>query len=321
MRIVVTGATGFVGSWVTQAALDRGHRVWATTRSAQPRITTGAHYASVNTPADVQHVLDEACPHAVVHLAWPVPPDSYRHSASNDEGLDAARMVFEASARARVPHVVGVGSCLELGTTEAVRTERTAPAPTCRYATTKNAARELGAALSAASGSRFSWARLFHLYGPGEHPGRLVRDALDSFRAGRPFVTSPGGQVRDWLHVASAADALVTLAESDHDGIAHVCGEAPGTLGELLTDLARICGTRDLLHVGDRPYGAAEVMKIVGRASSLRDLGWAPRIHRIAGLRHTVDAFRAGRWGPDAPQLPIRPVDFDLTRPAAEEAA
>ena len=173
MRIVVTGSNGFVGSWVTREALRRGHRVWATARrSAEAVVPAGAHAASVDTDADLLHVLDEACPHAVVHLAWPVDPETYRHDPANDEGLALARRVFEASARARVPHVVGVGTCLELGATDQVRTEAMRPDPVCRYGTAKNAARDLGTARAAAGWCARRWSRSAPACASRPHRGR-----------------------------------------------------------------------------------------------------------------------------------------------------
>jgi nucleoside-diphosphate-sugar epimerase len=294
MRLVITGANGFIGSRLLRLALHRGHQVVAPLRDEADlrRIADleGRYTRTGSRPMDLRGT------DALVHLAWPVPPRTYRHDRANLDGLDHAARLFAAAARARIPSVVGVGTCLELGATEAVRCESDPAAPEDLYATAKDAAARLGSRMVGEAGGTFTWARLFHVVGPGEARGRLVREALEAFRAGRAFRTSPGMQVRDWLHVDDVAAALLTLAEAAPGGPVHVCGGRVAPLATHLRHLATLAGTRDLLRIGGRPYGTEEHMSITGHPETLLGLGWRPCLRPQEALAHAIDAFRAGCW-------------------------
>lgn len=315
MRIVVTGSNGFIGSWLTRRAVHAGHQVWGVVRPWRPGPSVDGPFvrAEARDPSDLGPILRDARPDVLVHLAWPVPPRTYRHDGINIDGLHLTGQIFDEAAAAGVPHVIGIGTCLELADTDAPRLERDTPAPSTLYGTCKDAARQLGERLLSDVGTTFTWARLFHVYGPGEPRGRLTREALEAFREGRSFRTTPGAQIRDWMHVADVADALLALAEARPGGIAHVCGGSVTDVATHLTALARGCGTRDLLEVGGRPYGIDEQMAILGVPATLQRIGFQARLSPADARNHVVEAFRTRTWHEGGPSLPAprRPVGLD----------
>jgi nucleoside-diphosphate-sugar epimerase len=239
--------------------------------------------ATVQDQYDLRDLVAEARPDALIHAAWPVPPGSYLDSPENAAGLRWSEAVWAASAR--VPRVVGLGSCLELGSTSRIRAEYDVPEPDTAYAKAKDDAHRAGVA---ALGGRLTWARLFHVYGPGEGPGRLLRDALENFRQGREVHIRHGRDLRDWMYAADAADAVLTLVEQDVGGVVHVCGGALRTTGDHLRALARRAGAMDLLRVdpelGPRPA-------VFGLGTVLQDLGWTPRFRHADGIAAVVEGF------------------------------
>lgn len=316
-RLLITGANGFIGSHVVREALARGHQVWAATRPGADhrrlhRIGPGLRVIGVDSrdPGDMRHALDAARPTTLVHLAWPVPPGRYRHDAANHDGEAMTARWFEAAAARGVPHVLGVGTCLELGAMEGVRQEGDAASPTCLYGRTKDRAHRSGRAILEARGTTLTWARLFHTFGPGESAGWLVPDALATWRAGRRFAATEGHAVRDWLHVRDLAGALLTLAERAPGGVAHVASGTGEPVRRALQILARRCGTPELLALGARPAPQHEIAWLTGDPATLTTLGWRPRLDLESAIAHTVEAYTAGRW-----------IDGGSPFPALAEAA
>jgi nucleoside-diphosphate-sugar epimerase len=139
-------------------------------------------------------------------------------------------------------------------------------------------------------------ARLFWLYGPREHPARLVPSVARPLLAGAPAACSSGAQVRDFLHVEDAAEALVALTRSGLSGPVNVGSGEPVAVRDVIAGVARGCGRPELVRLGERKAAAGEPPLLVADPSRLRDeLGWRPRRGLAAGLAETVDWWRGAR--------------------------
>jgi nucleoside-diphosphate-sugar epimerase len=68
-------------------------------------------------------------------------------------------------------------------------------------------------------GRSSAWGRIFFLYGPHEHPDRLVASVIRSILAGQPARTSHGRQIRDYLYADDVADAFVAVLDRGAQGV------------------------------------------------------------------------------------------------------
>jgi nucleoside-diphosphate-sugar epimerase len=139
-------------------------------------------------------------------------------------------------------------------------------------------------------------ARLFWLYGPGEHPDRLVPAVTRALLSGVPAACTAGTQVRDFLHVDDAAAALVSLVGCRVTGPLNVGSGNPVTVREVVGEVARVCQRPELVRLGERPTPAGDPPLLVADVSRLRDaVGWRPRISLAAGIQSTVEWWKAAR--------------------------
>lgn len=280
MRILLTGATGFVGSRVAQLLLDRGHQVQITVRSISRLGRADALKGNLAIWEEPMDFVPSPGPDLVVHLAWYAVPGKYIDAPENQECLEASlRLMKKVSCR-----FVGIGTCFEFDTLRASGPLRDASPtnPTNPYAIAKDSLRhELLARGNAA------WLRLFYLYGPGEDPRRRIPSAIRTVQRGEKLLLSTATERRDYLHVDDAARAIAAAALSDLEGCVNVgSGFAPST-AEIMTEIGDLSGRPELVRIGALPTPANEPPLVQADILRLRSIGWRQEIPLERGLRET----------------------------------
>ncbi|MGL4243043.1 MAG: NAD-dependent epimerase/dehydratase family protein, partial [Beijerinckiaceae bacterium] len=223
MRILVTGARGFVGSHCLAAVrrLAPHAEVYATTRGSGPRPADGVRWQETDLldAGAIDALIDTVRPTHLLHAAWEATPVSYAHSPDNARWLDAGRHLLARFGGAGGRRFVGVGSSAEYGPSDMPCREIETPLlPATPYGAAKA---EMGGAVmdaAAAHGFTAAWGRLFLPYGPGDPPQRLLPSLMTAFRGRRRLPMSDGGQQRDFIHAADAGAMLVALLLSDAGG-------------------------------------------------------------------------------------------------------
>ena len=284
MTVVLTGAGGFVGAAVARALVARGERVIAPIRASTSRARLRALgdrieivEIALDDLDDLERLLRRERGATVVHAAWNVNPADYLTSAANLDSLRLTIAVAERAIAAGCAKLVGVGTCFEYAPLDRPLRESDPPGPGTLYASTKHAAWLVARSLCEAAGIEIAWARIFHVYGPGEHPSRLVPAVLRAVRAGTPFALSAGTQIRDFLHVDDVGEAIARIASPGARGPYNVCSGTPTPLRLFLEAIADAAGDRQLLRFGACAMRAEEPPFLVGDPSRLRVLGWESR--------------------------------------------
>jgi nucleoside-diphosphate-sugar epimerase len=301
VRVLLTGATGFIGSQVARVLVTAGCDVQALVRPGASRdriadlegrlVTIEGDLASI---ADAD-VLGRIAPEVCIHLAWYAEPGRYLHAVSqNLASLRTSLDLVEALAATGCRRLVAAGTCAEYGFPAGGTPldELTPVRPATPYARAKAALYLAAQDVAAQAGMEFAWARLFFLYGPWEQPARIVPSAILACLRGEPFPATAGEQVRDYLHVADAAAALWEVAASGLLGPVNVCSGEGMTLRSVIEAVEAATGSWGTIRYGEIAYGAGEWMWMRGTNAKLLETGWRPRFSVETGIAETVTWWR-----------------------------
>ncbi len=304
MRIFVTGASGFIGSFVCRALAAAGHEVAALSRDPSPWRLRDIPGALSIVRGDLEgsaawvDAIRTFAPDAVAHVAWRGVAGGDRNAVEQVDNIGWTAQLVERAHGAGARVFLGLGSQAEHGPRSAVIGPSDATEPTTLYGEAKLAAGRIAAKLAAAHGMRFVWMRVFSTYGPTDHPHWMIPSLIRSLlRRQRPALT-PGDQSWDFLHVADAARAIGLALESPRaEGVyALGSGHAP-SLRSTIEMIRDEVDPRLPLGFGDVPYRPDQVMRLQADVTRLRrDLDWAPEIGLRAGLAETVAWYRANPW-------------------------
>lgn len=275
MRILLTGASGFVGQQVLKALVHtEGVTLHLVLREeAASRLDAEmARKARVTISPDIfaesAGWWAEACQGVdlIIHLAWYAEPGKYQLSPKNLDCLSGTLAMAQGAIQAGVKRFVGIGTCAEYDLSAGFMSAQSTPLkPSTPYAAAKAAAYLALSQALAQQGMSFAWARLFYLHGEGEDSRRLVAYLRSKLAAGEVAELSGGTQIRDFLDVREAARQIVQLALSDRQGAFNVCSGVPVTVRQLAESIADEYGRRELLTFGTRAAGAFDPPCVVGQ--------------------------------------------------------
>lgn len=255
--ILLTGASGFVGRQIAKALTARGHRLRLVLRP-------GGFSRSGLAGDDIEVIeTDDLFAEdedwwasqltgidVVIHAAWYVEPGKYLDSPINIDCALGSLALAEGATRVGIRQFIGIGTCFEYRLPNAGITETSELGPVTLYAAAKLALCCMLERRFAESGTAFTWARLFYLFGEGEHPARLFPTLNRKLSAGEPMLLSSGDKVRDFLDVAEAGRLIATVADTGQTGIANICSGRPVTIRQVAEEIADCYGRRDLLEFG-----------------------------------------------------------------------
>jgi nucleoside-diphosphate-sugar epimerase len=298
MRVMVTGASGFVGSEVVFRLVAEGHAVTAVGRDPDVLRRLAERAAGISTVAvDLERrerlaaLFTEVRPEGLIHLAWYADPVDYLTAYANVASLEMTVALVKAALSAGCRRIVGGGSCAEYALVDRPLVESDPVDPRTLYAASKIAAWQIARVMSKEAGAQFAWTRMFHIHGPGENPRRLLPWVARQLKSGVPVPLTDGTQVRDHLHVTDVASALTTILAAGTSGIYNVCSGEPVTLRHVLETLEDLLGRAKQLRFGDLPHRPSKTTFLTGDSMRLRGLGWSPRFGLRDGLADALAGY------------------------------
>jgi nucleoside-diphosphate-sugar epimerase len=296
-RVLVTGATGFIGRNCLAGLVARGYDVHAVYSKASPIGLPGVNWHQTNLleGQQVASLLREVVPTHLLHLAWNATPGVYLTSPENLDWLCSSLQIARLFSDLGGTRMVTAGTCFEYSWEYGYCREHLTPRePSTLYGTCKHALQLMLSRLSEQAGLSSAWGRIFFLYGPHEHPGRLVSSVIRALLRGEEAPCSPGTQVRDFLHVEDVGGAFVALLESEIQGAVNVASGHPLAVKDVVQEIARQLDQQGLVKLGALPARSGDPALLVADTERLRsEVGFIPKYSLESGIRETI------RWWQD----------------------
>ncbi|MDB6132385.1 MAG: NAD-dependent epimerase/dehydratase [Verrucomicrobiales bacterium] len=300
MKILMTGASGFIGSAALSLAVSKGHDVTVLARPGsaagyREKLERGGMSCEViaaehtGWAAAVQNRNFDSC----LHLAWIAVPGQYLNSPENEQFAASTLAFADSLFKNGLPHFLGAGTCIEYapGLTAPCREDITPCAPVSPYAIAKHRTHQSLAEMADRYSSALGWARVFYPYGAGEHPGRTATTFLKTLAAGQPLVLKTGASRKDFIEVRDVASALVHLLGCGAGGAFNI-GTGTGTgIRELALITAGLVGADGSMVQDADPPAVDPYAFHVADTTRLSAAGWQPAIPLKTGLGHLLQAL------------------------------
>lgn len=270
-NILITGATGFVGTQVVKSLAKTDAKIRAVIRTS--KCDGKASLDCVDEVIETEDLFSEdanwwieTCKDIdiVIHLAWYAEPGKYLQSEKNIDCLSGTLQLAKGAVSAGVKRFVGIGTCFEYDLTDGMLSIDTPLKPLTPYAGAKVAAYSALSQYLPEEGVEFLWGRLFYLFGEGEDERRLVPFIKSQLSKGKVADLTSGTQIRDFLDVRKAAQIIVDLALGNEQGVKNICSGHPITVRQLAEKIADEYDRRDLLNFGARPDNYMDPPVVVG---------------------------------------------------------
>jgi nucleoside-diphosphate-sugar epimerase len=227
-------------------------------------------------------------------MAWYVVPGKLISSELNFDWVRASMELLRCFQQQGGRRIVMPGSGYEYDWSYGYCHEtRTPTVPNTTYGACKHAMDVMAQAFCRSHQISYAWPRLFFLYGPNEHPDRLVSSVIRSVLQGQEARCSHGRQMRDYLHVQDVADAMVSILDSPLEGPINIGSGVAMTLRDIIATIGRTLGREDLIKLGAIPSRANDAPMVVADIERLTTaMKWQPKYSLETGLAHTIEWWR-----------------------------
>lgn len=295
-KVLLTGATGFIGRAIIPILLSRGFEVHAVTRKTIGlTVLEGLHWHCVDLLDynKTEKLVEIVKPQYILHFAWYAIPKKYWISLENVSWVNASLVLLQAFIKNGGERVVMAGSCAEYDWSYGYCSENVTPCkPQTLYGTCKKSLQNILESFAKQSGISAAWGRIFFLYGPYEDQSRLVSSVITSLLKDETADCSEGSQIRDFMHVEDVASAFVALMEAKVEGVVNICSGNPFSVKEVVTLVAQQMQRENLLQFADSPLPNEPPILIGDNRRLKNEVKWEPSFDLKSGIAQTIEWWK-----------------------------
>lgn len=285
-KVVITGAAGFLGSYLTQQMAREEIQVYAIVRSmekARKRFSENPYLHIIEIDMKDISQLVNLIPKPIdvfYHLAWSGERNAFEEQTNN---IHYAIEALEVAAKLGCKKFICTGSQAEYGIYQTKTDETTLPNPNTAYGAAKLAACYLTKFRADQLGVAWIWARVFSVYGKNDNPKALIPYLIQTLQAGISPKVSAGLQKWDFLHGNDAADALIALGKTDNvQGIYHIASGDSKPLRYFIELVRERIDPKQAIQYDAVATAGVELFTSIDKIK--KATGWMPKLKFFDGI-------------------------------------
>lgn len=297
-RIIITGATGAIGTALIKEMIDVGIEVLVFIRKDSDRNRNIPEhplvekiYCSLEELESIENTTGKTYD-AFYHFAWagaagPGRNDMFLQNSNVKYALDAVG----AAARFGCRTFIGAGSQAEYGRVEGKLRADTPVFPEMGYGMAKLCAGQMTREYAHQFGMRHIWTRVLSVYGPNDGAQSMVMSLIRKLKDGEIPQLTKGEQLWDYLYSSDAARAFRLLGEKGKDGKIYVIGSGEARpLSEYIELIRDLTAPEQVLDMGAVPYAKNQIMYLCADVTELReDTGWSASVDFTTGIKNILN--------------------------------
>lgn len=296
-RVLVTGATGFIGQHCLPRLVASNfevHAVWSKSKPDIQQTNVTWHQVDLLNTKAARDVISTVCPTHLFHLAWMATPGVFWNSPENLRWLTSGLSLLDSFGKQGGRRALVIGTCAEYEWGHNTYSEYTTSLnPATIYGRCKLALALGLKAMADVYGFSSAWARMFSPYGPGDHADRFIPNVIRGLLKQEPVMCTEGYQARDFLFIEDVADCLVALLASPVTGECNIGSGQPVTLREIASVIVSQIGHAELVQFGKRPTPDNDPKSLIADIGRLQnELGWQPKFSIDGGIAQTIKDLR-----------------------------
>lgn len=298
LRVLITGANGFVGQYLTAELAGQGALISIFTRKpAHHPFVLKEYVGDLRDTAFVNACVKQSNPEVIFHLA------AYKERSSEMSAFSAAIEInligslnlFAAAMGLKSLHsIVVVGTAEEYGQNICPFIEGMRESPVTAYSFSKTCMTHLCEVLNKIHKMPFVVLRPTIAYGPGQNTDMFLPALIKSLILNEPFPMTQGRQTRDFIYITDLVDALIRASQCENISghIFNIGSGFPILIADLAFMVEKLLKKSGLVQIGKVNYRRREVMEYyVDNVKARELLGWTPKVGIEEGLMKTIDYY------------------------------
>lgn len=267
MKIMVTGATGFIGRHLVQKIVETGEDLICLVRDVE-RASKCPWLKEVRLlQSDIESKppkLDIDEDTILIHLAWGGLPN-YSSAFHYEKNLPEHYNYLKSMLQQGLRHLYVMGTCLEYGLKEGPLATETVTEPTTAYGYAKDALNKQLQLKQKELNFTLQWGRLFYVYGEGQSE-KSILPLLDKaiLNQDKEFKMSGGEQLRDYTSVEDAINQILRIIKHRRNGTFNICSGTPISIRKLIEQRIKEKHSDIQLKLGHYDYAEYEPMSFWG---------------------------------------------------------
>jgi len=275
MKVFITGASGFIGSYVFRNLIQDGHIVMSMKRPTTNLWRINDCASKAYWIEDSECFDDKLCdfaPDIIINMAWNGVAAKDRTDWSKQESnILMQQRLLDIALKSGAKKFIGTGSQAEYGAFES-KIDETFPAnPNSAYGAVKYSCLTMMKTFCEINHIEWYWFRIFPCFGPMEDENWLIPSLIKNIMTKDHMDLTPGEQKLAYLYVGEVANSIISpIYSEDKSGVYNICSDNPKSLKEMVSSIRDLIDPGFHLHFGNLQYRYGQCMYMEGDTTKIK---------------------------------------------------